>query len=209
MKREDVKAIFPNASEEEIDSILNKIGEEINPLKKQLEESNGERSKAQEALEAAKVSEAGLKAELEKTKEQLQEGMSAEERIAAREKAAEEREAEFNLRKNQLEAQAIFVGAGCFDTDGIEELVKQVSNADGDVTKANAQRIVDTVTKQREAVEKETKDALLKANPKLGDPAGNGGSISMKKSEFLKMPYKDQLAMKESNPDILSQLQEG
>lgn len=209
MKREDVEAIFPNATSEEIDAILNKIGDELNPLKKKLEDSEADRTKTQESLERIQMSEAGLKAELAKVKEQLEEDMTAEERIAAREKAAEEREAEFLLRTNQLEAKSIFVEAGCFDADEIDELVAQVSTGDVDTTKANAQRIVDTVTKQREAVEKATKDKLLKENPKLGDPAGNGASSSMKKSEFMKLPYKDQLAMKEANPDIISQLQEG
>lgn len=207
MKREDVTGIFPNATDEEIDSILNKVGEELNPLKKQFADEQKARETAEGDLEKVRVSEAGLKAELEKVNEKLEADMTAEERIAAREKAAEEREAEFTLRTNQLEAKAIFVEAGCFDADEIDDLVAQVSNGDLDVTKANAKRIVDTVNKQREAVEKATKNELLKGNPKIDDLGG--GEATMKKSEFKALPIEKQIEMKQANPDIISQLTEG
>ena len=207
MKREDVKELFPDATEEQVDNILNKFGEELNPLKKQLRDAESERDEAQSALATSQVDAANFKNQLDEANAKIEEGMTAEERIAAREKAADDREREFNLKSNGLDAKEIFVQAGCFEEDEIAELVEQVTSNDNEQTKARAQRIVDTVTKQREAVAKETKAALLRENPTLGDGDG-AGSVGLPKNmkEFLALDYTEQLAIKEANPDILSQL---
>lgn len=206
MKREEVKELFPDASEEQIDGILNKFGEELNPVKKQLKDVESERDEAQSALAASQADAAGYKSQLDEANAKLEEGMTAEERIAAREKAADDREREFNLKSNGLDAKEIFVQAGCFEEDEIAELVEQVTSDDAEQTKARAQRIVDTVTKQREVVAKETKAALLKENPKLGDGGDGNPGVPKTMKEYLELPYKEQLALKEANPDILSEL---
>ena len=206
MKREEVKGIFPDATDEQIDAILNMNGNEINPLKSQLKSAVSERDEAKAALSASQVSEAGLKTQLDEANAKLEEGMTAEERIAAREKAADEREREFNLKSNGLDAKEIFVQAGCFEEDEIAELVEQVTGDDAEQTRARAQRIVDTVAKQREAVEKETKAALLKENPKLGGGSDGDGGAPKTMAEFLALDYKEQIALKEANPSILSEL---
>lgn len=206
MKREEVKELFPDATEEQIDGILNKFGEELNPVKKQLRDAESERDEAQSALAASQADAAGYKTQLDEANAKLEEGMTAEERIAAREKAADDREREFNLKSNGLDAKEIFVQAGCFEEEEIAELVEQVTSDDVEQTKARAQRIVDTVTKQREAVAKETKAALLKGNPKLGDGADGNAGVPKTMKEFLALDYKEQLALKEANPDILSEL---
>lgn len=206
MKREEVKAIFPTATDDEVDAILNEFGKELNPLKRQLRDAQGERDDARDALAAAQADAAGLKGQLEDAQARIEAGMSDEERIAAREKAAEDREREFTLKSNGLDAKGIFVEAGCFDADEIEGLVAQVTVADADQTRERARLIVDTVVKQREAVAKQTQDDLLKANPKpVGGDKGNGGMPTTVK-EFLDLPYDRQLELKEANPGILSQL---
>lgn len=206
MKREEVREIFPEATDEQIDAILNKNGSEINPLRSKLKTAESERDDAQAALTASQASEASYKKQLEEANATIQAGMSDEERIAAREKAAEDREREFTLKSNGLDAKSIFVAAGCFEAEEIEALVEQVTTSDAEQTKARAQRIVDTVAKQRDAVEKATKDALLKDNPNLsGGDDGKGGTPTTKK-DFMALPYEDQLAMMETNPQILSQL---
>lgn len=206
MKREEVREIFPDATDEQIDAILNKNGNEINPLKTKLKTAESERDDAQAALSASQASEASYKQQLDEANATIQAGMSDEERIAAREKAAEDREREFTLKSNGLDAKSIFVAAGCFEAEEIEELVEQVTTSDAEQTKARAQRIVDTVAKQREAVEKATKDAMLKDNPNLsGGDDGKGGTPATKK-DFMALPYEEQLALMETNPQILSQL---
>ena len=205
MKREEVREIFPNATDEEITTILNKFGEELNPLKGRLKDAEAERDTAKSALAESQASSAALQGQLDEANAKLTEGMTAEERIAAREKAAEAREREFNLKSNGLDAKEIFVKAGCFEEGEIAELVEQVTGDDAEQTKARAQRIVDTVAKQREAVEKATRAALLKENPSLGGNGGEPGAPATMK-DFLALPYEQQLQLKEANPDILSQL---
>ena len=206
MKREEVREIFPEATDEQIDAILNKNGSEINPLKGKLKAAEGERDAARAALGESQANAATYKQELDEANAQIQAGMSEEERIAARERAAEEREREFTLKSNGLDAKSIFVAAGCFEAEDIDDLVAQVTTADPEQTKAGAQRLVDMVAKQREAVEKATKDALLKSNPQLGGGDGGDGGMPSTRKDFLAMPYADQLALKEANPNILSEL---
>ena len=206
MKRDEVLGYFPEATEEQISGILNQVGSELNPLKSRLEKAEAERDEARGALEESRASEAGYKARLDEAEAKVEEGMSAEERMAARETAADEREREFAVKSNALDAKEIFVEAGCFAEDELAELVEQVSSEDGDATRARAKRIVDTVARQREAAAKEAKDAALRGNPKLED-GGDGesaGPATLK--DFLELPLERQMALKEGNPDILSQL---
>ena len=130
--------------------------------------------------------------------------MTDEERIAQRERAAEEREREFLLKSNGLDAREIFVQAGCFDAESIDALVGQVVCDDAERTRAAASLIVGTVAKQREAVEKATKDALLKDNPKLSGAQGGGEPATVE--EFLKLPYDQQISMKQADPSLISRL---
>ena len=205
MKREEVKEIFPTATEEEIDSLLNKIGAELNPLKKELKETKDSLSTAQTDLQSARESGILFKQQLDEAQAKLDEGLSDEERIAAREAAAEQREKDFNLRLNGLDAKEIFVSAGCFDADEIDALVSQVTTDDAEATKNKAHVLVDMVTKQRQAVEAATRDALLKENPKP-DGAGSEGGVPTTVTDFLKLPYNEQVALKEANPGLISQL---
>lgn len=206
MKREEVKAIFPNATDDEIDSILNKIGSELNPLKQQLKTAESERDAAKSALSEAQMSEASAKQQLATATAKLEEGMTAEEKLAQLEAQAAAREQEFTLKSNGLDARQILVEAGYFDTADIDALVTQVTVADTEATKTAAKLLVDTVAKQRSAVEAATKDALLKNNPSLSGGGNDGGTQVTTVKEFLALPYAEQLALKESNPQILSQL---
>ncbi|WP_165170683.1 hypothetical protein [Adlercreutzia sp. ZJ242] len=206
VKREDVKAIFPNATDEEIDSLLNKVGDELNPLKRKLKNAEAERDETKASLVEAQASESDYKRQLDEANAKLESGMSDEERLAQREKAAEEREREFTLKSNSLDAKAIFVEAGCFDEADITGLVEQVTSEDGEETKARAKRIVDTVSKQRAAVKQETEDALLRGNPKPNGGGGNSDGAPTTLKDFLALSDAEQIALKEADPTILSQL---
>ena len=199
MKRDDVRKVFPEATDEQIDAILNGIGAELNPLKAQLEDATGRLGEATSSLASLKASEATLKAQLEEANGRLQQGMSAEELLAAREKAAEEREREFTLKSNGLEAKSMFVEAG-FSAEDIEAVLPLVVSEDGDATKAAAKTLIGLDANRRDAVEQSTKDALLKANPTLTG-AGSGGAVS--KEEFDKLPYAEKVKLVEENPELL------
>lgn len=206
MKREEVRAIFPNATDEEVDNILNEFGKELNPLKKQLKDAEGERDTAKAALSTARANETSYKQQLEEAQAKIDAGLSDEERTAQREKAAEDREREFTLKSNGLDAKSIFVAAGCFEAEEIDSLADQVTVIDPEQTKARAKLIVDTVIRQREAAVTQTQDDLLKGNPKPQGGDKGGGNIPTTVKEFLALDYKEQLALKEADPNILSQL---
>lgn len=203
MKREDVLGIFPNATDEEIDNILNRVGGELNPLKRKLADAEKDRDAARADQGTALAKAAGLEQQLAEATEKLQAGMTAEELLASQQAEAERLQREYALKANGLEAKALFVEAGFFEAAEIDALVEKVTTEDADATKSFAESLIGTVRKQREAVEKATRDELLKGNP---NPQGGSGGATMTRKEFMKLPYKEQLAMKAENPDIISQL---
>ncbi|MEC4272955.1 hypothetical protein VJ923_07275 [Adlercreutzia sp. R25] len=206
MKREDVLGIFPNATDDEIDALLNRFGSELNPVKKALADAEraGEQSKTERDAALAKA--AGFEQQLAEASEKIKAGMTAEELLAERQAQAEQMQREFAIKANGLDAKALFVESGFFEAAEVDELVGRVVSEDADATKAFAESIIGTVRKQREAVEKATKDELLKANPKLQGAGGGDGGVSMTRKEFLSLPYDKQLQLKADNPQIMSQL---
>ena len=200
MKRDEVLKIFPEATDEQIDGILNQVGSELNPLKTNLASVTAERDREKAALATAQTEAATLKTQLEEANAKLKEGMSAEELIAQREKDAAEKERDFTMKSNVLDAKAIFVGSGFFEDGEIEGLVAKVTSEDAEATKAFAQSIVDTVKKQRETVEQSTRNELLKENPHL---SGAGGENPVTKEKFDKMSYEEKRKLVEENPDLL------
>ena len=101
MKREEVKAIFPDATDDQLDKIMAKNGEDINKAKGDLDAVKGQLSEAQAALDAAKKSgsasdklkeaqdqAAAYKAELDSLKlanglREMREKVAAEKKIPA------------------------------------------------------------------------------------------------------------------------------
>ena len=202
MKRDDVRAIIPDADEDTVDAILNKVRDELNPLKRQLTEATDGLTSAQAELEQLKGRESDCQRQLEDAKAKIEAGMSAEELLAQKQAEADQREREFLLKSNALDARTIFVGAGV-DPDSIDALVEQVTSEDADRTAKAAQLIVDTLAKQRESVEASVKDAILKDNPK---PKGGSAGAITTWDEFSKLPVSEQIAMKQANPDIVREL---
>lgn len=194
MKREEVRELFPDATDEQVSSLLNRIGEDIGPLKDRAAAAEAERDRIGGELADAQT----------KLSEAVEKGMSDEERIAAREKAAEERERDYLLKSNGLDARSAFVSAGVFTDEEIDAFTEQVTDADPAATKSRADAIVAAVMRQREAVEAATRDALLKENPTLSGAQGSGMPTTV--ADFLKLPYEEQLRLKDENPSLLSQL---
>lgn len=201
MKREDVRAIFPEATDEQVDSILNGMGAEINPLKAQLEDTTAKLNDATGSITGLRASEAALKARLDEANAKIEQGMSAEELLAQREAQAAERERDFTLKSNSLDARALFVEAG-FDADDIEALLPRVVSEDGEATVTAAKALIDLDSKRRAAVEQSVKDQLLKGNPGLR----GGSGAPMAKKDFNKLPYEEQLKFVKENPGILKTL---
>ena len=204
MKREEVTSIFPDATDEQVSALLNAIGGELNPLKGNNTKLTNKLEEITGALTTSQANEAALNAQVTELNKQLESHMSDEERIAAREKAAEEKERLFALKSSELEARSIFVEAG-FTAEDIEALLPRVVGEDSEATKAAAKALVDFDARRRKEVEDATKDNLLKSNPSSKGNDASGEAV-MSRADFLKLPYREQVALREKQPDILTNL---
>lgn len=200
MKRNEVLKHFPDATDEQITGILNQFAGEYNSLKSELTAAKEELDRTKNELVETRDNTVSLKLKLAEADEKIKAGMSAEERLAAREKEAEERELEYKLKSNALDAKSIFVASGYFDDSEIHDLLKQVVSEDTEATKTFANKLVATIGKQREVVETTTKDSLLKSNPHLSGSSG-GGVLS--KEAFDKMTYEERFQAMQENPGLL------
>lgn len=205
MKREEVKNIFPEATDEQIDSILNASHAEANSAKRTLKDNEATLESLKEQLSAVTTQLSGYKKENEDLHEKVKNSMTAEELLAEKERQAEEREREYRVKMNTLEAKEIFQKAG-LSLDDYSELVTSVVTDDESRTKALAEQIANLTVKQREIVEKETADRMVKGNPSPTG-AGNGDTVTTK-ADFLKLTTKQQLEIMDSNPKILSELKD-
>lgn len=202
MKRDEIAAIFPGATEEQISTLLNGIGAELNPLKKSVTDLTGQLTAANGELKASRDSEGALQAKVAELTSQVQSGMSAEELLKQREETAAAKEREFTLKSNSLEAKSLFVGAG-FSAEDIEQLLPRVVSEDAEATKTAAQALVDLDKRRRDEVAQSTKAALLKQNPGLNGGTGEGQITA---ESFNKMTFSEQMKLVQENPGLLKQL---
>lgn len=204
MKREDIIEIFPEATKEQIDSILNKSGGELTVLNGKLTDMTTKYNDASANLAEAHESLVRAKTENEDLKAKVEAGMTAEQLLEQREKEAAEKEREFTIKNNTLDARSIFQDAG-FSAEEVEELIPQVVSEDADKTKALATQIANLTKSQREQAAQAKQDELLKGNPQLGG-ASSGEGGGMTKEQFYKLSFSEQLKLKEENPSILDSL---
>lgn len=203
MKREEVLGIFPDATQEQIDNLLNGIGKELNPLKQSLSDLTAGKDEAAAKAAEAQQQAMAYKAALDEANEKLAGSMSAEELLAKREEEAAAKERDFILKSNALDAKSILVSSGYFTEEEIEALVERIVSQDAEATKTFAESIVDTVKKQREAVEQSVKDEMLGQAPKL---QGAAGDTAMTKEKFDAMTYAEQQKALADTPNLLEQL---
>lgn len=195
MKREDILALFPEASKEQIDAILDANGRDINEVKSHEKKATAD---LQAKLDAANEEKAGFESKIAELTGQVQKGLSAEELLAQKEAEAEQAKLDFTLKSNALEARAIFVELG-LEKETLDALVAQVTVADEETTKKNAQAIFDVVKTQKEAAITATKDELLKGNPKIGGAETVAG---MTKEDFNKLSYSKKLELIGEHPEL-------
>lgn len=203
MKREEILELFPEATDEQIDKILNASHAEANTVKKTLKENEATLQTLKEQLQTANIDLSKYKALSEELNEKVKDSMSAEELLAQREKEAEVREREYMLKINALSAREIFQNAG-LSVDEYENLVNDVVSEDAEKTAQLANKIAELAVNTRNNVAKQTQDQLLKGNPKPQGTGTNSGVSS--KEEFLKLSTSEQMDIMEANPDVLSQL---
>ena len=171
-----------SATPEVIDAIMKANGKDVEDVKLRLDKVTAEYDDLRKASEQSVGEADDLKAQVEEARKEAAKAIRA---------------------LSEQSAIATFAAAGISEEE-CKPFLASVVGADRKATVANAQAIADLVSKRsEEAREKAKLDALGgMPQPAGGDPAG---SVTTRE-EFLKLPYAQQLEMKEKNPDILKQL---
>ncbi len=109
---------------------------------------------------------------------------------------------ELAIERSQIQAEKI-LSKVVEDDEELQTLVKGISSDDIETTKALAQNLVDTITKQKEATEAKVRQELIDNTPK---PTGGDDKKPMTKEEFIKLSYNEQVKYKQENPEGYKQL---
>lgn len=181
MTREDVKKIFPDATDEQITSFLNQSNSDVAK----------EKAKAQKVKEQAEKADA-LEKELEELKQQNMTDAEKTELERQKEKAANEKrisDLESALAASQREAltgkiTSIFASAG-MKGDAYAGAIKAFSNMDAEDALKEAQTFVDGISEEKKSTLDTAKAAwekeALENTPNPG--GGKSGGEPEKKSE--------------------------
>lgn len=180
MTREDVKKIFPEATDEQITAFLNQSNSDV----------AREKAKAQKMKEDAEKAEA-LEKELEELKQQNMTEAEKAELERQKEKAANEKrisDLESALATSQREAlvgkiTSIFANAG-MKGDAYAGAIKAFSNMNADDALKEAQTFVDGISAENKTALDTAKAAWEKeALENTPNPGGGSGSKSTAKSD--------------------------
>lgn len=189
MKRDAIKELFPDITDEQLDKLMDMNGADVNAAKS-----------------AGAAAEASLKEQLDRLQGELtaatakaQESMTQEERLQAMVAEAERSQREFAVKSNRLDAMGIFQGAG-LTAEQFSPMLDFVVSEDAERTSAAASAVAAMVKQQRESAVEQAKADLLKANPK---PKGNPGGDGLTKEAFDKMTYSEQAKALSENPSLL------
>lgn len=149
MTREDIKQLFPDATDEQINNILNKHNAEKEAVKKSTDKG---------------VSDEELKQLRDKAKaydDAEKEKMTAEQKYEALIKEAEETKAEAARIRAKMKAEAEFIKAGLTEKE-YADLLDDVIGEDDEKTLAKVGRIAKLLKDKTDAAIKSTEEKLMK-----------------------------------------------
>jgi hypothetical protein len=192
MKRDEVLAIFPEATEEQLKSLMDLNGRDINLEK-------AKRTADKEEIERLKL----IEAEYEELKGVNQ---TAEEKLQKALEKAAEKEKEFALKINKADAISILAGAGFTEAE-YSTFIDDIVSSDSERTKRIATSYATTRKTVAEATEKGVKASLLQGM--TPPPAGGNGGATLTREQFEKMGYAERLLLKQNSPDTYKQLTTG
>lgn len=190
MKRDEVLAIFPEATEEQLKSLMDLNGRDINLEK-------AKRTADKEEIERLKL----IEAEYEELKGVNQ---TAEEKLQKALEKAAEKEKEFALKINKADAISILAGAGFTEAE-YSTFIDDIVSSDSERTKRIATSYATTRKTVAEATEKGVKASLLQGM--TPPPVGTGGA-TITKEQFKGMSYTEKAKLYQDNPTLFNQLNE-
>ncbi len=164
MTREQVKELFPDATEEQIKSLLNINGADIETEKKKNVDPKELKQLREDSAAYKKLQEANL-TDAEKIQKALQD--------------AEASKAEFAKKSNKLDVEKILVAAGLVEED-YKDLIDTLVSDDAEKSKASATAFAGLVSKQKEAAIQKTKEEMM---DNTQTPGGDGGAENKEKEK--------------------------
>ena len=185
MTREQIKEQFPDATDEQITALLNINGTDITAAKKNNVDPKTLKKLQEESAAYQKLQEAGL---------------TDEEKIQKALNDAEVAKAEYAKKSNQLEVEKILVEAG-LTKEEYENLLDGLVTEDAEVSKTRATNLATMMSKQKEAIEKKTKEDLMdKTKGGAGSGSGSGGDEKTSAEKIAEKLY----GKKEHGESVLS-----
>lgn len=168
MTREDIKKQFPDATEEQINALMDIHGMDMTNAKKNNVDPKVFKKLQEDSAAYAKLQEAGLTDE-EKIQKALQE--------------AEDSKVEYAKKSNRLDAEKILVGAGLTEED-YKDLIDGIVTDDAETTRNMATNLAGLISKQKDAAIQKAKEELMDGTNTPGG-AGNGGNDEETDAEKL------------------------
>lgn len=172
MTREQIKAISPDLTDEQITAFLNMHHSEMKSAKE------GTAAEHQSELDEANAKAAELE---NKLKEMESNSLTDAEKLENALKEATETKAKYEAASNRLDVEKMFVTAGLAE-DSYKDLLDSIVSADKKTSVKTAETIIAVLESQKSSVEAKVKEELMKGNPNPDDHSGGGGEPSPKLS---------------------------
>lgn len=195
MKRDEVRAIIPDITDEQLKSLMDINGADVNAEKDAAKSYKAKLDEANEKLKAAMEANEAKDAE-SKTIEQRMKDI--EEQFAQKERA-------LALDRNELEAKKVLSAAGISD-DEIASVIGSIVSEDADKTVSGATALAELVTGQKTLAAENERKKMMSGTTK---PQGSSGATkTVTREQFSKMDYAQMEKLFEENPELFKQLNE-
>lgn len=195
MKRDEVRAIIPDITDEQLKSLMDINGADVNAEK---DAAKSYKAKLDEANEK-------LKAAMEANEAKVAESKTIEQRMKDIEEQFAQKERALALDRNELEAKKVLSAAGISD-DEIASVIGSIVSEDADKTVSGATALATLVTGQKTLAAENERKKMMSGTTK---PQGSSGTPkTVTREQFAAMDYAQMEKLYEENPELFKQLDE-
>lgn len=195
MKRDEVRAIIPGITDEQLKSLMDINGADVNAEK---DAAKSYKAKLDEANEK-------LKAAMEANEAKTAESKTIEQRMKDIEEQFAQKERALALDRNELEAKKVLSAAGISD-DEIASVIGSIVSEDADKTVSGATALATLVTGQKTLAAENERKKMMSGTTK---PQGSSGTPkTVTREQFAAMDYAQMEKLYEENPELFKQLNE-
>lgn len=189
MTREQIKEQFPDATDEQITTILNINGTDITAAKK-----NNIDPKELKRLQ-------GIEVEYKKLQDA---DLTDAEKIQKALKDAADSKKDYEKKVNKLDAEKILVAAGLTEED-YKDLIDGIVSEDAEATKTMATNFANLIKSQKDSAIKKTREELMDGtNTRGGGSGGDAGEGKTPDIEFAEKAAESRAAADKSASEGLS-----